>query len=464
MMRAYDVVIKNGDVITFDQGRGRRLEGVRIGIEGDKIAAVTKRPIVGAIELDAEGKCVSPGFIDFHSHVNGRRFSAECLLRQGVTTTIGGERNFDAGIIKRIEDQGFLINHGFYISYSFTLRRAVGIKDPAQCASGSEIKNMIKLAERFFQFGALGIHIGLEYVPGTYEDELIEILKVAKKYNKVAMIHLRRDGYDAMESLEEVIRAAKATGAAVNILHVMYTAGFETLIDAFLERIETARQEGCDITADSGVYAAYPTFSGSMIWDDDWSRKYREGVSEADLLISSGVHVGEFCDKTRFDNLRRNFPATLITAFIYDEEQIVRAIQPPWMMVSSNAAYGPHLEGVGHPEGAGTFAKLLGEYVREKGALSLFDALKKITYLPAMRFGLGSKGNIKVGMDADLTIFDLKKICANSNYVSFADPNEPPDGIGAVIVNGRIVLRQKRLCDNTKNFGKLIRAKPAPYI
>lgn len=460
MTEAFDLVIKNGDVITFDQGKGKLLKGAHVGIIGDKIAAVTDQPIAGGIELDARGKCVSPGFIDFHSHANGRRFSAECLLRQGVTTTIGGERNFDAGIIKCIEDEGFLINHGFYISYSFTLRRAVGIKDPAQRASCGEIKNMIKLEERFFQFGALGIHIGLEYVPGTYEDELMEILKVAKAYDKVAMIHLRRDGYDAMESLEEVIRAAKATGAAVNILHVMYTAGFEHLIDDFLERIERARKEGCDITADSGVYAAYPTFSGSMIWDDNWSRKYREGVSEADLLVSSGVHVGEFCDKALFDNLRRNFPATLITAFIYDEEQIVRAIQPQWMMISSNAAYGPHLEGVGHPEGSGTFAKLLGEYVREKGALPLFEALKKITYLPAQRFGLERKGNIKTGMDADVTIFDFKTICANSGYVNVADPNEPPDGIEAVVINGHIALRKQQLCDQAKNFGRLIKSAP----
>lgn len=459
MTTIYDLVVKDGNVITFLDGHGKMLKGMNIGINGDKVIIVTKQPITGSVELDAKGKCVSPGFIDFHSHVNGRRFSAKCLLQQGVTTTIGGERNFDAGIIKCIEDRGFLINHGFYISYSFTLRRAVGIKDPTQRASSSEIKNMIKLEERFFEFGALGIHIGLEYVPGTYEDELIEILKVAKKYNRVAMIHLRRDGYDAIESLEEVIRAAKVTGAAVNILHVMYTAGFEKLIDDFIERIDIARKEGCDITADSGVYAAYPTFSGSMIWDDNWFRKYKEGVSEANLLVSSGIHVGEFCDKALFDHLRHHFPATLITAFIYEEDQIAHAIRPSWMMISSNAAYGPHLEGVGHPEGAGTFAKLLGEYVREKGVLSLFDALKKITYLPAQRFGLTGKGNIQSGMDADLTVFDIETVCANSDYVSIADPNEPPDGIDAVIVNGHIVLQKKQLCNGVENFGRLIRAK-----
>ena len=456
MGNEYDLVIKGGNVICFD--KDGILQDTNIGICEGVIKKITKKPISGTVEIDASNKYVSPGFIDFHSHINGRKFSAECMLRQGATTTIGGERIFASSIIRVIETDGFLINHGFYISYSFTLRRAVGIQDPSQKASKTEIDNMIKLAERFFEFGVLGIHFSLEYAPGTEEEELVEILKSAKKYKKVAMIHLRRDGYRAAESLEEIIRVAKATGAAIHILHTMYTAGYDKLLDHFLMRIDEARAEGCDITADTGVYAAYPTFVGSLIFREGWEKGYQEGTSESNLLVSSGIHIGEFCSKELFEYIRKNFPTTLITAFVYDQGQIPKALSPKYMMVSTNGAYGPHMKNIGHPEGAGTFPKLISQYVREQHILSLTDAIKKITYMPAQRFQLANKGNIKPEMDADITIFDLDKIEAKASYVNFSDPNSPPEGIEYVIIGGHLILENGKIKAGSENHGKLIKA------
>jgi len=450
----YHTVIKNGTVISFDPDIE---ENFNIGIEDGKICCITKEEITGETEIDARSKYVAPGFIDFHSHVNGRIFSAECLARQGATTTIGGERNFDASIIRKIETEGFLINHGFYISYSFTLRKAVGLQDPSQKASRKQIDDMIALAERFFEFGVLGIHFGLEYAPGTSEEELVDLLTLAQKYNKIAMVHLRKDGYESIESLDEIIRVAKKTGAAINILHLMYTAGLEGLMDDFLNRVQAAREDGCDITVDTGVFAAYPTFSGSSCLGEDWGRGYGEGIGEDRLMVSSGIYAGQRCDKGLFQYLRKEFPTTLITAFVYDEKQIEHALKPSFVYVSTNAAYGPHYEKIGHPETAGTYPRLVGEYVRSRKVLTLHDAIWKISYGPAQRIGIKNKGNIQVGMDADITIFDFDKIDAFSDYVGYGNPNEMPAGIEYVIVNGNIIVKDNEICADKLQPGTLIR-------
>ena len=453
----YDLVISGGNVISFQDSD--ILEGFNVGVTDGEIKAITKKPLHGNQEIDAHGKYISPGFIDFHSHVNGRYFSAERMLRQGVATTIGGERYFDASIIRKIETDGFLINHGFLISNSFSLRRAVGIQDPTQRATKAEIENMIDLEERFFDFGSLGVHVGLEYVPGTSNEELGEILRAAYRYGRVAMIHLRNDGYRSLESLDEIIDLTEKTGAAVNLLHTMYMAGYDGVMDQYLEKIEKARQRGCDITADTGVYAAYPTLAGSMNLGEGWKERHHDNKTESNILVSSGIHVGEFCSPQLFRHIRQNFPTTLMTAFFYDEKQIVKALRPSWMMVSTNGAYGPHGENIGHPEGSGTFPRLLSKYVRDEKVISLQEAIGKITWLPACRFGLEKKkGDIRVGMDADLTIFDLEKIKDNADYVCNSDPNAAPDGIDVVIIAGHIVLQDGIINPERKNCGSLITA------
>lgn len=450
----YDLVIENGNVIQFEPDR---IERNNIGIKDGKIKIITDITITGKRVINAKDLYVSPGFIDFHSHVNGRLFSAQCMLRQGVTTTIGGERNFESNIIRDIEENGFIINHGFYISYSFTLRKAVGLHDPSQRATQKEISEMINLAERFFEFGVLGIHIGLEYAPGTSEEELTSLLKIAKKHNRTAMIHLRNDGYRALESIDEIIRATKESGASVNILHTMYTAGLPNVMAEFLLRIEKARKNGCDLTADTGVYASYPTFAGSLSLQENWQKDYGDDISEANLMISSGIRVGQFCTKDTFQYIRKEFPTTLITAFVYDENQIAKAIKPEYMMISTNGAYGPHHENIGHPEGSGTYPKLIGKYVRDKKTIDLVEAIKKISWHPTNRIGIKNKGILKENYDADITIFDLDTIDSQSDYVGFGDPNLPPLGISTVMVNGITIIQDSKLNDKNTLSGCLVR-------
>ncbi|MDR2132581.1 MAG: amidohydrolase family protein [Clostridiales Family XIII bacterium] len=435
--KKYDLVIRGGTVIRFSPDGA---EIANIGVDGRKIAAVSAEPMDGERIVDATGRHVAPGFIDFHSHVSGKLFSAECVLRQGATTTIGGERNFDGKLIRQISEKGFLINHGFYISQSFTLRRAVGMRDVYAAASASEIAEMNMLAEQFLKNGAFGIHFGLEYVPGTSEAEMIGIAELAKAYDRILLIHMRGDGKTALAHFEEVERIMKKTGVSVHLLHLAYMTGFRGIMPEALSIIRRMRNEGYDITADTGLYAAYPNCIGSSLLKGDWMRRYGQ-EEDIKVMISSGIYTGEFCTKEKFGYLRENFPATLVTVFACDEPEIARAVREPYMLISSNAADGPHYENVGHPETAGTFPRLIGRYARDEKRLSLSEAIRKITWDPARRFRIPDKGNIAEGFDADLVIFDYENIIDKADYVGFGDPNAPPEGIDRVIVNGETVCR-----------------------
>ena len=181
-------------------------------------------------------------------------------------------------------------------------------------------------------------------------------------------------------------------------------------------------------------------------------------IPEYSLMVSSGVHAGKFCNEELFSYIRREFPATLMTAFVYDETQIETAIRPDYMYISTNAAYGPHHDNVGHPEGAGTFPKFLSQYVRDKKVLPLITAIKKCTLLPAERIGISKKGALEVGNDADITVFDLKKIASNSNYVGFGNPNAEPEGIDYVIVAGHVVKDIGGVVESKTFYGKMIKA------
>jgi N-acyl-D-amino-acid deacylase len=449
----YDLVIKNGTVVSFHPDQS--LKQLNIGILNGVIQNVTNEIMIGKTVIDAAGKIVSPGFIDFHSHVDGNVFSAERVLLQGATTTLGGGRSFNGKTIRKIYESGFLINQGFFISHSFTLRRAVGIKDPYHPADPEEISGMLTLADKFLETGCFGIHFGLEFVPGTSENEIIELAKLAKKYERIVMVHLRKDGYEALDSLDEIIGIAEKTNASIHILHLMYMVGFEGVMELALQKIRDARSKGLDITADTGLYAAFPSYVGSSILDKDWEKNYGKDISEKNLLISSGINAGQFCDKESFDDLRENFPNTLITAFVCDEPEIKRALREDYVYVSTNAADGPHYENMGHPETAGTFPKLIHKYVKEEGTLDLVEAIKKITLYPAERFGIKKKGEIIEGYDADLVIFDYETIIDKADYVSKGNPNEPPGGINFVIVNG-VIAAQNGSVTKQRNAGRMI--------
>ena len=447
-----DIAINGGMVIDV---LNDRIVQKNIGIRAGKIVDISGDKLYGNTEIDAAGKIISPGFIDFHSHVNGKEFSAECVLRQGATTTLGGERNFDGRTVFDIESKGFLLNQGFHVSHSFTLRPAAGIKDRYRPATAKEISLMTFLAEQFFENGAYGIHFGLEYNPGTSFEEILTIAGIAKKYNRVLLIHIRKDGQESIEALKEVIEVGRLTGVAIHILHLMYMVGFDHIMDQALDIIDAAIEEGINITADTGLYAAFPSCIGSSILDIGWEKGYGEDIGVKNLLISSGIYAGAYCDEKMFNYLKEEFPNTLVTVFVCDEAQIEKAIVKDYVFISTNAADGPHYMKIGHPETSGTFPRLISKYVVSKKTVDLVDAIKKITILPAKRFGIMNKGVIQEGADADVVIFDLDKIRDGSDYIGGGDPNGPPEGIEYIIINGEIAVMNNNIL---KRFsGKLLK-------
>lgn len=450
--RHYDVVLLNGNVI---DPSSETIEEKNIGIVSNQIAIVTNDRITGDRTIDARGKMVAPGFIDFHSHVDGNPFAAKCIARQGGTTTIGGERFFDGKVTKRIEEEGFLINQGFLISHSFSLRKAAGITDPYKAASKHEIETMVYLANEFLERGAFGVHFGLEFFPGTSFDEIHAMAKVVKKYNRIMPIHLRKDGREALKYFDEVINAMRLTGVSVQIIQLMYMVGIAGAMKEALDIIENARDQGYDIVADSGLYDAFSACIGTSIFDPGWQLEYGR-CGTKDLLINSGIYSGQHCDDALFEYLRREFPNTLVTAFVCDTEDILTAIRKPYVYVSTNAADGPYYPEMGHPEVSGTFPRLIGKYVREMKALTLMEAIQKITLLPAKRYGIANKGWIGVGADADLVVFDFNKIIDKSDYLGKGDPDAAPEGIEYVLVNGSLIV-DKGILDESSHHGKLIR-------
>lgn len=448
----YDLVIKNGKVIDVVE---ERITGKSLGIRKGKIACITEAAIEGKHIIDAKGLMVSPGFIDFHSHVDGSEYSASCLVKQGGTTTLGGERNLNSKRIRRIEAEGFIVNQGFSISQSFVLRNAVGVYDPNRPASAQEIEAMVELAKRFLEYGAFSICFGLELVPGTSYRELLELSKVAKEYNRPILIHLRKDGIEALNHFDEIIRVAEETGVSIQILQLMYMVGIGGAMPFALEILDRAREKGLDITADSGVYDAWSACIGTGIFEEGWEKEYND-TSVNDLLIASGIHKGKYCNDDLFKNLRSQYPETLVTAFVCDSEAIETALKKSYVFVSTNAAEGPHYPGTGGPEVSGTYPRLLGRYVRERGAISLMEAIKKITILPAKRFGLDKIGSINIDKNADLVIFDADKIIDRADYIGKGSPDAAPEGIEYVIVNGEIVVKKGELTQNCYS-GRLIR-------
>lgn len=449
--KIFDIAVTGGKIADVESGRF--YEG-NIGILNGSIEYIGDATIFAKKNIDASGRVVSPGFIDFHSHIDGNTYSGECLVRQGGTTTLGGERMINSKRVRSLAD-GFIVNQGYSVSQSFVLRQAVGIHDSKRPATRGEISIMTNLARHFLSNGAYSINFALELVPGTSFDELLAIANAAKEFDRPITVHMRKDGMEALDCFREIIDVGKLTGVKIQILQLMYMVGIGGAMPKAIEIIEDALDRGLDITCDSGVYDAYCASVGTGIFDKGFEKGYGN-FSVNDLIVSSGIYCGSNCTAELFDELRKDYPQTLVTAFVCDPEAVEMALKKDYIYVSTNAADGPHYPGIGAPEVAGTYPRLLGKYVRENRTLPLIEALRKITILPARRFGINNVGEIKQGKNADIVIFDPDTIDDRADFIGRGRPDLPPVGIDYVIVNGEIVVDHGELTENTK-AGRLIK-------
>lgn len=454
----FDLVIQNGLVI---DPSNRIYSRLNVGVKNGRIAAVTRDGIRGAAEIDAAGLVVSPGFIDMHIHEDLYHAEkdafvfviSDSMLKMGVTTVIGG--NCGKGSVMNpveyldaVDRLGCPINIGMLAPHE-KLRATFGDFNKYKPVGQNEIDSMSKLLQKHLDGGCLGLSLGMEYTPGIDEAEVTALMSVVEKNHKIVTVHQRSDGDRAISSVEEVISYAASTRCKLQISHLSSMCSFGGMEEA-ISIIDSCRSEGLDIGFDGYPYYAFCTSLGSAVFDDGFLERYHYGDEYyARLQVASGNSQGNEMNKEALHALRKKEPGALIVAHLLNEEEVVQCITHPACIVVSDGLYS---NGQGHPRGSGTFPKLIREYVIEKKLLTLEDAIEKITCMPAKRMGLSGKGSLKIGSDADITIFDLNKIKDGATY---QEPRKQPTGIEYVIINGETALKSGEIVKNC--LGKSVR-------
>jgi len=308
---------------------------------------------------------------------------------------------------------------------------------------------MSDLLQTHLDGGCLGLSLGMEYIPGINKAEATALMRVAEKNDKIVTVHQRSDGDRALSSVEELIAYAAETGAKLQISHLSSMCSFGSMEEA-ISIIDSSRSKGLDVLFDGYPYYAFCTAIGSAVFDEGFLKKYNYGDEYyARLQVDPGYLQGKEMNKSVFYALRKSDPGALVVAHLLNGEEVDQCIIHPASVVVSDGLY--H-NGQGHPRGSGTFPRLIREYVIEKKLLTLEDAIEKITCMPAKRMGLSEKGSLKIGSDADITIFDLNKIKDGATY---QEPLKQPDGIEYVIINGKIALSGGKIIND--RLGKSVR-------
>lgn len=439
--QTYDLAITNGRVMD----PATNLDAVRhIGIRGGKIAAISATPLSARTTIDAKGLVVSPGFIDLHSHgqtPENYRFKA----RDGVTTALELEVGVFPAAAWYAQREGRALIHFGASSGDIPARMdlmhdsgALLPRDRAveRAATAEEFREVLKRVGQGLDQGALGIGLGIAYLPHESRAEVLSLFRLAADRKATLFVHMRNGGPiepGVIDALQEVIADAAATGASVHVVHITSMGLRETAL--CLELIEGARARGIDITTEAYPYTAGMTDLSSAIFSEGWQQR-QGGITFSDLQWAL---TGERLTADSFARFRKQGGFVAIHSI---PEEIVRlALSNPRVMVASD---GVMEEGKGHPRAAGTFARVLGRYVRDQHALSLMDALRKMTVLPADRLGLKSKGRIAEGADADLAIFDPAKV---TDRATFEKPAQYSEGIQFVLVDGTVVVNRGELVD-----------------
>ncbi|HEY0763566.1 MAG TPA: amidohydrolase family protein [Pyrinomonadaceae bacterium] len=440
----YDLVILNGRVIDPET----RTDAVRhLGISYGTIKAISTNKLTGRTVIDARGLVVSPGFIDLHQHGQddeNYRFKA----MDGVTTALElevGTGDIDAWYAQR--DQKTLINYG--VSAGHLAARMAAMHEPVtflptgdaarRAATDAEIGEMKQRLEDGLKRGAVAVGFGIQYTPNASRWEILEMFRVAAKYGASCHVHMRHAGVkepgSSIQALEEVISAAAITGAPLHVVHIQSTGGPAT--PKLLQMIGEAKSRGLDVTTECYPYIAGMTDIKSAIFDEGWQEVFN--IDYKDLQWAA---TGERLTKESFDRYRKT--GGMVAVFSMTEEVVNTAIASPLTMIASDGILD---KGKGHPRTAGTYSRVLGNYVREKKALTLMDALTKMTLQPAQRLerrvpSMKNKGRIRIGADADLTIFDPQSIIDRS---TFQDPAIYSEGIKFVFVNGVLIVKDGQL-------------------
>jgi N-acyl-D-amino-acid deacylase len=492
----WDLLVAGATVVDGTGAPGRPGD---VAVRDGRIVLVSERALPrdqAARVVEAEGLVVAPGFIDLHTHLEPlpEQPEAESHVRQGVTTAVGGP---DGGgpwplgeYLDQLEGMGLGLNVAFLIGHNTVRREVMGLDDRAPTAE--ELEEMRRRIARAMDEGAFGISTGLRYTPGAYSeiDEVVELSRAAAERGGIYTSHLRDEGMDLLEGVAEAIEIGRRAEIPVVLTHhkvvgaPMWGASVRTLA-----MVDSARAAGTDVMMDQYPYAASHTgitillppwslsggtdaflqrldepalrdsiFQG-IVWNIvndrggndlarvqfsrvEWDRSL-EGRTLRDWALREGLDpTPETGAELVIEAIRRGGANTIFHAM--DEGDVERIMRHPHVAVASDGRLTRLGDGHPHPRAYGTFPRVLGHYVRERGVLSLEDAVRKMTTLPADRLGLHDRGRIREGAWADLVVFDPATVI---DRATFEDPHHYPEGIPYVVVNGELVVDRGSLTD-----------------
>ncbi len=430
----YDVVIHGGRVVDPETS----LDAVRdVGIRGRQIVAISEKPLAGTRVIEASGLVVAPGFIDLHQHdqsAEGYRLKA----MDGVTTAL--ELEIGPPDVRTFLDQrrnGALINYGTSASHPWARALAFGVaggdgalvppSGPAtnNPATPEQIQRMQQRLRDELSAGGLAVGMGIQYTPGATRQEIIEMFRVAAERAVPVFVHSRGD---RVESVGEVIAAAAVTGAPLHIVHINSSCLPEA--PECLRMVAGARGRGLDVTTEAYPYIAGMTQINSALFNPGWQEK--EGMTYSDLMIPS---TGERLTKERFEELHASARPQTIVLFNNTQAMVDQVIANPLVMIASDGVSG-------HPRNAGTYGHVFSLYVRERRSLTLMDAMRKMSYMPALRLERSTpearkKGRLQVGADADVVVLDPQTFRDQS---TFEKPSVPSTGVRYLLVGGTLVI------------------------
>jgi N-acyl-D-aspartate/D-glutamate deacylase len=451
--RDYDIVILNGRVINPES----KLDAARnIGVSDGKIQAVTAGALNGRVTFDAQGLVVAPGFIDLHEHGQiPENYRAQAM--DGVTSSFElevGTADIDRWYAER--EGKAAVNFGVSVGHIPTRMVVMGDKGewlpsgPAasRAATEAEIEEMKKRIERGLNRGAVAVGFGPAYTPAASIWEIQEMFRVAAKHNASCHVHLREAREPAIGALGEVVAAAVVTGAPLHVVHINSTGTQWT--PRLLQIIGEARARGLDVTTECYPYIAGMTRIESALFDEGFQQ--RLGVEHKDLMWPE---TGERLTPETFARYRKQGGGVII--FSNTDEMVRVAVLSPLTMIASDGI--AFQNGKGHPRAAGTYARILAQYVRQEKSLSLMDAINKMSLMPAKRLErrapvMKNKGRIRVGADADIVVFDPDRVTDRATYER---PTEHSEGFKYVLVNGVAMVKDGKLQEGVAP-GRAIRA------
>lgn len=445
----FDIVLEGGRVMDPETN----LDVIRnVGIRDGKIARISSEALTGRRVVHATDFVVAPGFIDLHQH--GQELDSQRVKAlDGVTTALELEIGVpDVAQFLQSKQGHSLIHYGTAASHAAARVKVCGASMPVQPdgsvsvlpksgpatddpATPEQIEAIKERLRAELDAGGLAIGMGLSYTPGASQLEVINMFRLAVERGVPVYTHARGSGdvQRGIGAVSEVIAAAAISGAALHIVHINSTCLRDTL--DCLAMIGGARAHGLDITTEAYPYIAGMTGINSAAFNPGWQRTM--GASYNDLVLPD---TGEHLTKERFDELHASTKPQWVLIFANTQEVVDKIMPHPLVMIASDGL-------VGHPRNAGTYSRILAQYVREKGTIPLMDALRKMSFMPAQMLERSTpaargKGRLQEGADADIVVFDPATIRDQS---TFQKPMEPSTGVQYLVVGGTLLVDQGKI-------------------